>query len=132
MPETDTELQRTEREFSSSVESMMDRVGQKSSEVLGKKTVLLQVKCYDVFGKDFKAVDRCLQDSTNNLSKFHSMFSDKLNSLQSSLQSCAKLCDSNDSESCLSKCLKDHSSRIGQIESQAHDFIAQLDSRWAS
>lgn len=137
-----------QKEFSDRVEKALDSI-QKRGVQLGKRTVQLQLKCFDAFGDDYKGIERCHQNSGKNLETFHHYLTNEMNVLQNSIQSCINVCETkfattavnisdpaskqkfeNDMSDCAIQCLKNGEPTVGDIVKRASDKINELNKSW--
>jgi hypothetical protein len=137
-----------QRDFSEKVEKAIDCI-QKKVVQLGKKTVQLQLKCFDAFGDDYKGIERCQQNSGRQLETFHNYLTNEMNVLQNSIQSCISLCETkfaagavnmNDPASkqmfekemseCAIQCLRQGEPNVAEIVKRASAKISDLDKSW--
>lgn len=138
-----------QKEFSDRVEKAVDEI-QKKVVMLGKKTVQLQLKCFDAFGDDYKRIERCQQDSGRNLEQFHHYLTNEMNVLQNSIQSCISVCETKfasngmsnasdaatkkrieqDISNCAIQCIKQAEPNVSGIVKRSGDKISDLNRNW--
>lgn len=137
-----------QKEFSDRVEKALDSI-QKRVVLLGKRTVQLQLKCFDAFGDDYKGIERCQQNSGKNLETFHHYLTNEMSVLQNSIQSCINVCETKfaptavnmsdpgskqkfekDMSDCAIQCLKNGEPTVGDIVKRASDKINELNNSW--
>ena len=137
-----------QKQFGEQVEKALDSI-QKRVVVLGKKTAQLQLKCFDVFGEDYKGIERCQQNSARNLEQFHNYLTNEMNVLQNSIQSCINVCETKfasagmnmsdpaskqkfeqDMSNCAVQCIKTAEPNVSEIVKRSTDKISDLNKSW--